>query len=415
MLTFIFNKLPSRQENLVKMMRLHPIRLAAATTLAVFAISACSSSPSVDAGPTTEAEAAVVKGYSEIAHENYEDSLDGAKKLKAAVDAFVAAPSKGTLDAAKEAWKAARPSYVQTEVFRFYGGPIDAEDTGPEGAINAWPLDENYIDYVDGNESAGIINDTAKFPSITKDVLLAENEKGGEKNIATGWHAIEFLLWGQDKSATGPGERPFTDYVETGGTAKNQARRGQYLKACAELLVEQLEGVEEEWEPGAPSKFVTTFQAEDPKVALGDILKGMGSLAATELPRERMNNAYAAKDQEEEHSCFSDTTVPIDLVNDVIGIENVYLGRYGTKQATGLTALVAAKNPELDKKMKDALAKARASVLAIPGPFDQAILGADDAPGRKAVKIAMDDVKVIGTLVVEIAGALGVTINLEEN
>lgn len=389
--------------------------LVFASTLSLLTASACSSSTPSDTGSTTETETAVVKGYSEVAHENYEDSVAGAKKLKTAIDAFVAAPSQATLDAAKEAWKAARPAYIQTEVFRFYGGPIDAEETGPEGAINAWPLDENYIDYVDGNENAGIINDPTKFPNITKDVLLGENEKGGEKNIATGWHAIEFLLWGQDKSTTGPGNRPFTDYVENGGTAKNQGRRGQYLKACAELLVEQLESVEVQWEPGDAQKYAAKFQSQDPKVALGDILKGMGALAATELPRERMNNAYASKDQEEEHSCFSDTTVPIDLVNDVVGIENVYFGRYGSKQSTGLTALVAAKNPALDQKMKDALAKARASILAIPAPFDQAILGTDDAPGRKAIKAAMDDVKAIGNVVVEIADAVGVKINLEEN
>ena len=65
--------------------------------------------------------------------------------------------------------------------------------------------------------------------------------------------------------------------------------------------------------------------------------------------------------------------------------------------------------------MKDALAKSRASLLAIPGPFDQAILGTDDAPGRKAIKTAMDDVKAIGNVVVEIADAVGVKINLEEN
>ena len=48
--------------------------------------------------------------------------------------------------------------YSPTEVFRFYGGPID-DDNGPEGLLNAWPLDEVFIDYVLGNPDAGIIND----------------------------------------------------------------------------------------------------------------------------------------------------------------------------------------------------------------------------------------------------------------
>ena len=191
----------------------------------------------------------VIDGYTAIVRAGYDDTLATARALKTAVDAFVAAPSPATLEAARTAWKAAREPYGQTEAFRFYDGPIDDPDTGPEGRINSWPLDEVYIDYVEGNATGGIINDPAMFPTLTKQAIADQNAVGGEENISTGYHAIEFLLWGQDMDPNGPGARPYTDYV-TGGAA-NHDRRGQYLKLVAELLVDDLQAVVDAWEPDA--------------------------------------------------------------------------------------------------------------------------------------------------------------------
>ena len=137
----------------------------------------------------------------------------------------MAAPSQATLDAARKSWLAAREFYGQTEAFRFYGGPIDG-DNGPEGRMNGWPMDESYVDYVEGKPNAGFINNP-KF-KLSKASLAKANEHGGEENISTGWHAIEFLLWGQDLSETGPGDRPFDDYVK--GKGRNAERRAQYRR-----------------------------------------------------------------------------------------------------------------------------------------------------------------------------------------
>ena len=170
-------------------------------------------------------------------HAAYTDVTVEAEALQADLEAFVADPTEDTLAAAKQSWLDARVLYGPTEAFRFYDGPIDNPDDGPEGQINAWPLDEAYIDYVEGDAAAGIINDTVGVPEITTDVLVAANEEGGESNISTGWHAIEFLLWGQDLSADGAGARPLTDYT----TAPTAERRATYLTLLAELLVNDLE------------------------------------------------------------------------------------------------------------------------------------------------------------------------------
>lgn len=349
--------------------------------------------------------------YAGNVHLNYEVALDKAKEMQTAIQAFVDAPSQQTLDAARQAWLDARPDYLESEVFRFYGGPIDDEETGPEGRINGWPLDEFYIDYVEGMDTAGIINDVEGFPEITKEVIAEANENGGEKNLSAGYHAIEFLLWGQDQAPDGPGARPFTDYV-AGGTAANQDRRAAYLLAVTELLIDDLELVEKAWEPGESGSYAETFKAAKPADSLLNMLIGMGSLAGAELATERMNNAYQERDQEEEHSCFSDNT-HVDHLHDLIGIENVYYGRFGGNDGVGIDELVAKIDPALDQKMQQDLSAAHAAIDDIPEPFDQAI--DDDAAGggREKIQVAIDALQQVAATTVEIATAFGLQLTIE--
>jgi putative iron-regulated protein len=371
-----------------------------------------------DGGSGLEGSEPVVANYATIVYTSYNDSLTKAKDLKTAIDDFVAAPSATTLEAAKTAWKAAREPYGQTESYRFYDGPIDNPEDGPEGRINAWPVDESQIDYVfveatgmDDN-TKGMINDTAGFPSITKDVIAGENEKGAEDHITTGYHAIEFLLWGQDRSATLPGTRPYTDYLTTGGTATNQARRGQYLKAVAELLVDDLQTLVDAWKPGADN-YAKDFVAEDGREDVLRMLTGIGSLSGAELSGERMTVALENRDQEDEHSCFSDNTHR-DLRANAVALQNVYLGKYGSVDGAGIDELVRKKNPELDTKLTAQLAASIAAIEAIPVPFDAALQDDAAGGGRAKIMIAITALRDQTNTMVEVASELGITLNLDE-
>lgn len=357
-----------------------------------------------------ELAAPAVAQYGNVVYLSYSGAHDGAVALDDACKAFVADPTTATQKGAQQAWLSSRPVYLQTEVYRFYGGPID-DDDGPEGQINAWPMDEVYIDYVDGDEEAGIINHPADFPTIDAASIAGANMTGGEANVATGYHAIEFLLWGQDLSATGAGARPATDYLATGGTHANQDRRGEYLLAASSLLVTDIASVRDEWAPDAEN-YRTSWNAMEPKEAVGLILTGMGALAGGELSGERMQVAYDSKKQEDEHSCFSDNT-HVDHLNDEIGIENVYLGKFGADDGPGLDDIVKAKDPALDAEMKERIAAAKAAIEAIPKPFDQAIQGDDTADGRVKIKAAIDALKAQTNTITKIAEVLGVTVNIE--
>ena len=355
--------------------------------------------------------AVVVATYADIAEAAYGDSLATARDLDAAVDAFLATPSEAALQAARSTWLAARPPYQQTEAFRF-GNPI-VDDW--EGRVNAWPLDEGLIDYVEGGATdenpLAVLNVVANpkltvggsevdASEITPALLEEVNEADGiESNVARGYHAIEFLLWGQDLNGfgEGAGDRPWTDYAQgadcTGG---NCDRRGAYLAAATDLLVSDLEEMEANWVEGGPAREAVI---SDPDAGIRAMLTGMGSLSYGELAGERMRLGLMLNDPEEEHDCFSDNT-PVSHLNDGIGIRNVYLGTYArvdgtTVEGPSLASLVAAADPALDAEIRgkleasvgalQAIEDARASGLA----YDS-MLEAGNAEGDRLIMAAVN-------------------------
>lgn len=393
-------------------------RYLIASTLALGAVTA---TPAFAAQPVAAASASasqlkaqdVVQHYSTLVYANYSDTITGAKQMQKAIHAFLAKPSQATQDAARQAWLDAREFYGQTEAFRFYDGPIDNED-GPEGQINAWPMDESYVDYVVGDDNAGLINN--RKVAITKKRLADLNEHDGEENISTGWHAIEFMLWGQDLSDTGPGARPFTDFIE--GKKPNADRRRAYLKVVTELLIDDLQSVADQWKPGMKKNFRAEF-SKGGEESLRKIFVGLGSLSRGELAGERLEVAMASRDQEDEHSCFSDNTHR-DAVTNAQGIQNVWLGSYkrlnGSElKGPGLRDWVAAHDAVAAEKTSLQIAKSVASAQAIPAPFDQAIQGARDSAARAKIQATIDSLTQQSKDLVDAAKAVGIEqLNLVE-
>jgi len=375
---------------------------------------------------TATSDAAVVRGYADIAQAGYEDALALARVLQKAIAGLISKPSPDTLQAARQAWLDARVPYQQTEAFRFGNAIVDDW----EGRVNAWPLDEGMIDYVDasyGTESelnayyvvnviahpklsvGGKSVDASRItPELLRDVL--HEADGNEANVATGYHAIEFLLWGQDLNGTDPapadrtgsvrerhaGNRPYTDYDTKRCTGGNCARRAEYLKVATDLLVEDLEEMVGHWQPGGEARQTAEANAKD---GLAAMLTGLGSLSYGELAGERMKLGLMLNDPEEEHDCFSDNTHNSHYYNQV-GMMNVYLGRYqrvnGTMvQAASLSDLVKARDAKIDQEMR---AKLEATLAAMQALRDRAdtietydrMLAADNPEGNAVIQAAID-------------------------
>lgn len=381
------------------------------------------------AAPTA---ADVAATYAAIASATYGDALDGARKLDAAVKALVADPTPATLDAARSAWKAARPAYQQSEAFRF-GNPI-VDDW--EGRVNAWPLDEGLIDYVDAgygtesdanpfytlnvvaNPSLAIAGETVDASAITPAFLQETLQEAGdvETNVATGYHAIEFLLWGQDLNGTGPGagDRKATDFDVDACTNGNCDRRAAYLTAASQLLVGDLEEIVAAWGDGGEAR--KRVLEGDGTTAVVAALTGMGSLSYGELAGERMKLGLMLHDPEEEHDCFSDNTHNSHFY-DVVGIRNVWFGRYVRTDGSevsgpSLADLVAAKAPDVAAEVTSRLDVTLAAFTALKTrgdtveAYDQ-MIAEGNAEGNAVVQAAVDALVAQVPAIERAVGALG--------
>ena len=358
---------------------------------------------------------AVLDHYADLAHAMYSDALTGAQALQQQVDAFLARPTEQNLAAARTAWVAARHPYQQTEAYRF-GNPI-VDDW--EGKVNAWPLDEGLIDYTAasyGGESdenplytANVIaNRTLTVGGRTVDAsridkaLLSETLHEideVETNVATGYHAIEFLLWGQDLNGTGPGAgaRPASDYEPASCSWGNCDRRADYLRAVTGLLVDELQWMVDQWTDGGAARLAVT--TGDLQKNLATIFTGMGSLSYGELAGERMKLGLMLHDPEEEHDCFSDNT-HWSHYDDALGIRNVYTGAYtridgSVLSGPSLSDLVAARDAAADRALRDHLDATMAAMQVLVDTaqggeaYDQ-MIGEGNTSGNAKVKAAVD-------------------------
>ncbi|MCV0351098.1 MAG: peptidase [Nitratireductor sp.] len=372
------------------------------------AIMAVMAAPAIAAEPQE-----VVETYADIALATYQDSLVTAKELRTAINALVETPSEETMAAAREAWLASRVPYQQTEAFRFGNAIVDEW----EGKVNAWPLDEGLIDYVDasyGTESDAnefytvnvIANDKVSaggtdidVTEITTEVIASLHEVGGiEANVATGYHAIEFLLWGQDLNGTdaGAGTRAYTDFDTENCTGGNCERRAQYLQAAADLLITDLEEMVANWETEGEARAEVMA---DPQAGLTAMLTGLGSLSYGELAGERMKLGLLLNDPEEEHDCFSDNTHNSHYY-DVVGIRNVYFGAYervdgSTVEGPSLADLVSEKDTALADEVKAKLdttleAMAVMKARAEGGEAYDQMIGQGNEEGNAVVQAAID-------------------------
>ncbi len=401
----------------------------------------------------------ILDAYANIALDNYSDALRDAIALRFRIDAFASNPTAKTFADAKKAWLQSRETYGETEIFRLSNGPIDAEEGwvadaygALEGQINAWPLDENMIDYTtdaNGKKTSGNIIDTkgefnpggedskaVNVKKITVDALTNLNENGGEANVSTGYHAIEFLLWGQDqdysnflkdsvtKGAMKAGNRPLSDFTKD----KYAKRRLAYLKASAKKLVEDLTLVKSAWEKEVKgnnglyraalkgqlsgSNASKNIKTED---ALKQIFAGMGVFIKSELANERIAVAVLTPSEEDEHSCFSDNTHR-DIYKNYLGFKNVltstYNGKkYGTSMLDSVDPVKKAKIMGLIKSIEAKIALVNKTAKTV-AHFDYQIRPSN--PMSKVIVKLKNELRKLGDEMVDVAQANGISITTDD-
>ncbi len=411
----------------------------------------------------TESAVAYLEGYANMADVLYTRSYEDALRLQKAIKEFVKKPTAKSLENAKKVWLKTRETYGITEALRLSNGPIDAEEGwiaeaygALEGQINAWPLDENMIDYTidaEGKKTSGnIIDSKGKFTpaaaegeeskgvdvdKITVKTITDLNENGGEANVASGWHAIEFLLWGQDQDysnfvadkvtngAMTAGQRPLTDFT----TDKFAKRRLDYLLASADKLVADLDLVKSAWDKqvkGTKGLYraallgkLTGKDAEkniDSKEALKQIFGGLGMFIKSELANERIAVAVLTPSEEDEHSCFSDNTHR-DIDTNYKGFKYLLTGNVeGEKLGFNLLSKVS---PTERKEIEGLMAKieeriAKVNKLAETKMHFDYQIHPENKEENKNIIALKNDLRRLGDKMILVAKAMGISLTEED-
>jgi putative iron-regulated protein len=345
-----------------------------------------------------------------LAWKQYSTSVETAIQMEAAIDSFLRNPNPKTQSEARSAWKVAKRAYQLTEWTRFTESPIDwakidPRPEGPELRINAWPLNEAVMDYVRGAEKSGLVH---RFDlAVTKENIIANDQVSDEADVTTGWHAVEFLLWGQDFSLTAAGSRPASDFKENNKNPNKLAveRRREYLRLVTALLIEDLTTVRDEWKESDAESYAYKLGQLPAIEQVGRSLHGATTLLVTELHGQRLTTPLDSGSPEDEHSCFSDFTLQ-DLQANLEGVRLVI----ESGDNNSLLALLRWRDPALADQISAQLDVATKAMKSIPEPFDAVLAAASNDPRRVQAERAANELIKLGKLMKASAESLGVDI-----
>jgi uncharacterized protein len=318
----------------------------------------------------------------------YADLATGTGVLSDALRALNEAPSVEALAGAQGAWRAARAHWKSSEAFFF--GPV--EDLGStRGAIDSWPVDGARLDAL----VAG-----------TDPVDLSAVKRLGA-NLC-GFPGLEHLLF--DSLA---GDAEVLSRLLDAGTG---ARRRELAASLGADLAETCQRVLDAWDPQKGAYATALAEAGKERTlfttqrdALDKIITALLYLAelmvVAKFAKPLGVDMGGAPQLHLEEAPRSDSSLD-DLVNNLRGMESVYLCRRAGRQGISLSDSVRSINAGADARFREALASALAAVGAIPPPLRVA-LGGDAGP----VRAAYEAVRVVKRLIAtDIAGSLGASI-----
>ncbi|HTN18230.1 MAG TPA: imelysin family protein [Chitinophagaceae bacterium] len=327
--------------------------LIAATSLLFVASCKKDDNPATTVDFETAKTNAIKNFTNNIAVGTYSDLNNAAIKLNTSILALNSSATEANLATARTDWKNMRAIWEQSEGFLF--GPVADNDYDPK--MDTWPTDFNEM------ETLLASSDPLTVSSIEAKPLTLR-----------GYHPIEYILFGTD------GNRAATSIT---------ARQKTYMVSLSADLKNTCEALYTAWTGSAnyASEVLnaggTSTVYKTKKELFIALVDGMAGICE-EVGGGKIFEPYTAKDSSIVESPYSGTSM-IDFRNNIIGLQNVYLGRYGSKEGTGITDVVAAKNKSLDNKIQGQIAAAIAAINNVTVPFELAIFDQ-----RVQTKAAMD-------------------------
>lgn len=304
--------------------------------------------------------------------------------LDNAVKTFISSGNQNDLDAACDAWRAARKPWEESEAFLY--GPADYENLDP--SLDSWPLQKDDIDQILA---------TQDFSSLDDDTEDAQGVRG--------YHTLEYLLFNDGKPK-----------VATTVTSNEKG----YMQRVSARLLKDAQRLHKAWLEGLGTTEVPTAFGQEMKDHNGRLSSAAHVVStiiddgikniADEVGSQKIANPYnywksGEKEQAvlEVESWYSWNSL-VDYEDNIISIENSYLGgREGSRdEATSMSALVKSVDESLDSRVKEQLTATRKAIRNIPAPF-RSNLGA-----TTEIEAAMKACSELSNIFTEVANALEV-------
>ncbi len=291
---------------------------------------------------------------------SYLDLDNRVDALRIALASLAANPSSGNLEAARQAWRDARLPWEQAECFE-----IGVSSTKHYSAkIDAWPVNTTDLNNI-----------------LSNNIVLSKTYLDTQEGTLKGFHTIEFLLFGT-------GTKTFAQFT---------AREFEYLRTAAESLKGDTHALWNEWcvtgnnyanEISTAGNGSTNYTSQN--AAVQEIMGGIIT-NSTEIATKKIGRPFNSSNLTYEESQFSANS-KADFVNNLIGIQSVYLGTYKGNSAVSIADYVKIKDPSIDQKVRTQITQAIDAIDLIPGTFTAAITN-----NRAAIQNAIDKVNALNT------------------
>lgn len=272
----------------------------------------------------------------------YQDLEAKAIALRTAAATLQSAPTAPNLTAARDAWRAARRPWEQSEGFLF--GPVETQGIDP--AIDSWPVNRVDLDAV-----------------LASSATLNKSYIDGLEGTLKGFHTIEYLLFGTGSKTVG-------DLT---------TRELEYLAGVTQSLAGSVTTLRAAWDPAGGNyvQTVSTAGATGNSVyisqsaALQELANGVIGIC-DEVANGKISDPFDQHDRTLEESQFSNNS-NADFADNIRSVQNVYMGQYGSATTTGLRALVMAKQPSLDPTIQSQITAAITAIGQMTPTFGEAI------------------------------------------
>jgi predicted lipoprotein len=316
-------------------------RLFLLSLSAIILFAACKKNDDNSTDPKAT-EAAVLGNFADnVARAQYNDLAAKSDVLYNSIVALQSNTSDANLAAARNAWKDMRAIWERCEGFLF--GPVEDDNYDPY--MDTWPTDYVQMDSLLSSSNALTLQD---IEGITLSLR--------------GFHPIEYIIFGQQGSRTAAGIT---------------ARQKQYMVSLATDLRNNCHSLAASWDASGGNYGVQLTGAgtinskyASRKEVLLAMVDGLIEICE-EVGEGKMDEPFVQQDPQKVESPYSGNSVA-DFKNNIIGLQNVYFGRY-IADGAGMNDLVAAGNVSLDNKLQAQMTAAISSFDNITHPFEQAI------------------------------------------